>query len=45
MVLVAAFFVIIANLIVDVLYGVIDPRVRRLTELEPDADTACERHP
>ena len=27
-VLVAAFFVIIANLVVDVLYGVIDPRVR-----------------
>ncbi len=28
LVLVAAFFVVIANLIVDVLYGVIDPRVR-----------------
>jgi peptide/nickel transport system permease protein len=27
-VLVAAFFIVIANLIVDVLYGVIDPRVR-----------------
>ena len=27
-VLVAAFFVVIANLIVDILYGVIDPRVR-----------------
>ena len=24
----AAFFIIIANLVVDVLYGVIDPRVR-----------------
>lgn len=28
LVLVAAFFIVIANLIVDVLYGVIDPRVR-----------------
>jgi len=28
LVLVAAFFVVIANLVVDVLYGVIDPRVR-----------------
>jgi len=28
LVLVAALFVVMANLIVDVLYGVIDPRVR-----------------
>ena len=28
LVLVAAFFIVVANLIVDVLYGVIDPRVR-----------------
>jgi peptide/nickel transport system permease protein len=28
LVLVAAAFVVIANLVVDVLYGVIDPRVR-----------------
>ena len=27
-VLVAAFFIVVANLIVDLLYGVIDPRVR-----------------
>jgi peptide/nickel transport system permease protein len=28
LVLVAAFFIVVANLIVDLLYGVIDPRVR-----------------
>jgi peptide/nickel transport system permease protein len=28
LVLVAAFFIVLSNLIVDVLYGVIDPRVR-----------------
>ena len=27
-VLVAAFFIVLSNLVVDVLYGVIDPRVR-----------------
>ncbi len=29
----AAFFVVLANLIVDVLYAVVDPRVRQLTAL------------
>jgi peptide/nickel transport system permease protein len=27
-VVIASFFIVIANLVVDVLYGVIDPRVR-----------------
>ena len=28
MTLVAAFFIVVANLVVDILYAVIDPRVR-----------------